>query len=185
MSNTFARRLKDLRKEANITQIEFARKFNIANGTVGNWESGNRQPDYATLQKIADFFNVSVDYLLDDSLDSEQVSCARRTVKRLLEEQNCQTVKIEENLGVSYATLRSWCNGYGDYFNEVTMLSKIADFLNVSVGYLLGEENIDIKKSPSEISEGEQKLLDLFRKVPESQQQMVLQMIEVALNTKQ
>lgn len=116
MSNTFARRLKELRKETGITQIEFARKFNIANGTVGNWESGNRQPDYVTLQKIADFFKVSVDYLVREET----------------------------------------------------------------------EENTEIKKSPSvDITEGEQKLLDLFRKVPENQQQMVLQMIEVALNTKQ
>ena len=60
----FSTRLKKLRKNANLTQIEFAKKFNIANGTVGNWESGNRQPDYETLNKIAEFFNVSIDYLL-------------------------------------------------------------------------------------------------------------------------
>lgn len=60
----FSKRLKELRKKANLTQIEFAKKFNIANGTVGNWESGNRQPDYNTLNEIAKFFNVSTDYLL-------------------------------------------------------------------------------------------------------------------------
>lgn len=60
----FAERLKELRKKSKMTQIEFAKKFNIANGTVGNWESGNRQPDYDTINKIADYFNVTVDYLL-------------------------------------------------------------------------------------------------------------------------
>lgn len=60
----FAERLKELRKKTDMTQIEFAKKFNIANGTVGNWESGKRQPDYATISKIADFFHVSTDYLL-------------------------------------------------------------------------------------------------------------------------
>ena len=69
MSNTFAKRLKALRKAAGITPLEFARKFNIANGTVGNWESGNRQPDYATVQKIADFFKVSVDYLVREETE--------------------------------------------------------------------------------------------------------------------
>ena len=63
----FSIRLKELRKKANLTQIEFAKRFNIANGTVGNWESGNRQPDYKTLNEIANFFNVSVDYLLGRS----------------------------------------------------------------------------------------------------------------------
>ena len=183
MNNTFARRLRDLRKESNITQIEFARKFNIANGTVGNWESGNRQPDYETLQKIADFFNVSVDYLLDDSLDSEQVSCARRTVKRLLEEQNRLIVETEESLGVSYVTLRSWCNGYGDYFNEVTRLSKVADFLNVSVGYLLGEEEQEAKKEKSTeydgLSEKRKALIDFALSVPEEKAEKILQVMKL------
>lgn len=60
----FSIRLKELRRKAKLTQIEFAKKFNIANGTVGNWESGNRQPDYKTLNEIANFFGVSSDYLL-------------------------------------------------------------------------------------------------------------------------
>lgn len=183
MSDTFAKRLKDLRKEKKLTQIEFAKKFNIANGTVGNWESGNRQPDYETLQKIADFFSVSVDYLLGNYLDTSGISFARKIVKKLSEEREINISDIENKLGVNYATFRSWYNGSGDYFNDATKLAKIADFFSVTVGYLLGEEEeTDIKKAPSvEITEGEQKLLELFRRVPESQQQMVLSMIEVAL----
>lgn len=57
-------KLKELRKEANITQVEFAEKFNISKGTIAMWETDKREPDYVTLSKIADFFNVSVDYLL-------------------------------------------------------------------------------------------------------------------------
>lgn len=60
---------------------------------------------------------------------------------------------------------------------------KIADYFDVPVGYLLtGEE----KKSPAEpkLSEGEQLLIELFRKVPEDKQQLVLQMIRAALETK-
>ncbi len=60
----FAERLKELRKKANITQLEFAKKFNVSNGAIGNWESGKRQPDSETLSKLADFFNVSIDYLV-------------------------------------------------------------------------------------------------------------------------
>lgn len=57
-------KLKELRKKHHLTQIEFARIFNISNGTVGNWESGIRQPDHETLVKIAKYFDVTVDYLL-------------------------------------------------------------------------------------------------------------------------
>ncbi len=60
----FAQRLRELRKNKDITQIEFARQFNIATGTIGMWETGKRQPDYDTLLNIAKYFDVSVDYLL-------------------------------------------------------------------------------------------------------------------------
>ena len=85
------------------------------------------------------------------------------------------------DLGLSKSTLSDIKGGRKKGIST-TSAQKIASYLGVSVGYLLGEEETDIKKSPSEISEGEQKLLDLFRKVPEDKQQMVLQMIQIALN---
>lgn len=60
----FKDRLKELRKSKNLKQAEFAAIFNASQGAVGNWESGKRMPDAETLSKIADFFGVSVDYLL-------------------------------------------------------------------------------------------------------------------------
>ena len=60
----FATRLKELRKNKGLTQTALANLFAISNGAVGNWETGLRQPDHDTLTKIADFFDVSIDYLL-------------------------------------------------------------------------------------------------------------------------
>ena len=187
MGNIFAKKLKDLRKEFGITQIELAQKFNIANGTVGNWESGNRQPDYETLQKIAAFFNVSIDYLLDVSIDSEAISHARQTVKKLAEEQDIPFEEIENKLGEKYATFRCWYNGIGDKFNEASQLAKIADLYGVSVDFLLGiEEPDDKKEKPIEydgLSEGEQMLLSLFNQISKDKQQLVLEMIRAALKS--
>ncbi|MBE7049336.1 MAG: helix-turn-helix domain-containing protein [Ruminococcaceae bacterium] len=56
-------RLNQLRKAKKLTQIDFAKIFDIANGTIGNWKSNARQPDYNTILKISEYFNVSVDYL--------------------------------------------------------------------------------------------------------------------------
>lgn len=58
--NVFCR----LRKEKNITQAELAKKLNIRQTTVSSWENGISVPDYPTLIKLADFFDVSIDYLL-------------------------------------------------------------------------------------------------------------------------
>lgn len=57
-------RLKELRLQHRYTQKELAIKLNIAQNTLCNWENGNRTVDEPTLQKLADFFDVSVDYLL-------------------------------------------------------------------------------------------------------------------------
>lgn len=56
--------LKDLRKKKGVTQIQLAKNLEISNGTIGNWEINARQPDHDMLVKIADYFSVSVDYLL-------------------------------------------------------------------------------------------------------------------------
>ena len=60
----FQIRLKKLREEKNMSQYVFAKDFGIAQSTVGGWESGKREPNFETMQKLADYFNVSVDYLL-------------------------------------------------------------------------------------------------------------------------
>ena len=60
----FKDNLKTLRKEKNLTQPEMAKILNISQGTIGNWETGNRVPDVQMLITIADFFGVTVDCLL-------------------------------------------------------------------------------------------------------------------------
>lgn len=57
-------RIKYLREKYNISQIEFAKKIGVSNAVLSRYESGDRKPDYETLQVIADFFEVSTDYLL-------------------------------------------------------------------------------------------------------------------------
>ncbi|MBZ9633022.1 MULTISPECIES: helix-turn-helix domain-containing protein [Clostridium] len=60
----FGKRLKELRNEHKLTQQEFSNTLHINRSTIAGYESENKQPDYDTLQKFADFFNVSVDYIL-------------------------------------------------------------------------------------------------------------------------
>lgn len=54
-----------LRKTLNKTQEEIASILNITRATYANYESGKTQPDFDTLIKIADFYDVSLDYLCD------------------------------------------------------------------------------------------------------------------------
>lgn len=64
-------RLIALRKEHHLTQSDFANLLNVSQAAIGNWELGKREPDLETLSRIADYFQVSVDYLLGRSDDPE------------------------------------------------------------------------------------------------------------------
>ena len=56
---TFAMRLKKLREQKRLNQTELANLLKVSNGSISKWERGDRQPDYETLEKIADTFNVT------------------------------------------------------------------------------------------------------------------------------
>lgn len=77
----FAEKLKTLRKQKGLTQTKFAKDFNIATGTIGMWETGKRQPDYNTLVKIAKYFDVSINYLLEEQAEPEELQIARLLVQ--------------------------------------------------------------------------------------------------------
>ncbi len=58
-------RLKELRKAQGVTQLKMALDLNMSQNTVSRYENGEREPGIAELLSIADYFRVSVDYLLE------------------------------------------------------------------------------------------------------------------------
>ena len=61
---TFAYRLKELRKERGLTQAELADALQISRSAIGMYERGDREPNFDTADNLAEFFNVSLSYLL-------------------------------------------------------------------------------------------------------------------------
>lgn len=60
----FGQQLLKLRKERNLSQYQLASLLNFTRGQIANYEQGKREPDFQTVIKIADFFDVTVDYLM-------------------------------------------------------------------------------------------------------------------------
>ena len=58
-------RLKELRRARRITQLKLAMDLNLTQNTVSRYETGEREPGIAELVRIADYFHISVDYLLE------------------------------------------------------------------------------------------------------------------------
>lgn len=84
---------------------------------------------------------------------------------------------VAKKVGISSCSVTSWKNGGTP---RDSSLLKLAAYFGVTVDYLLGNE----KEKPAasgELSEGEETLIGLFRRIPEEQQKMVLEMIRAAI----
>lgn len=63
---TFGEKLKTARKEAGLSQEQFAEKMSVSRSAVAKWESDRGMPDVSNLKVMAQLLGVSVDYLLDE-----------------------------------------------------------------------------------------------------------------------
>ena len=61
---SFRERLRRLRAEKDLTQAELAKVFGVVPTTIASWEQGRSRPDIEEIALIANYFGVSVDYLL-------------------------------------------------------------------------------------------------------------------------
>ncbi|MBQ9113767.1 MAG: helix-turn-helix transcriptional regulator [Clostridia bacterium] len=64
MGNIFCEKLKELRIEKGIGQVELAKAVNVSKGIISLWENGLREPKLSNLISLAKFFEVSIDYLV-------------------------------------------------------------------------------------------------------------------------
>lgn len=64
-------KLKNLRRSKYLLQSDIAKKLNVSTSTVGMWEQGRNQPDNETVKKLANLFNVTADYLLDNDVKED------------------------------------------------------------------------------------------------------------------
>lgn len=67
-------RLKSLRKSNKVSQKDFAQALKVSQQTVASWEVGRTEPSNVALKEIADYFNVSTDYLLGNRIVCETFS---------------------------------------------------------------------------------------------------------------
>jgi transcriptional regulator with XRE-family HTH domain len=116
-------------------------------------------------------------------------TCAERiktalNIKGMKQSELCKLTKIPKSALSQYIS--------GAYEPKQDRIYLISRALNVSETWLMGLDVPMERKSPSsdkvaepDITEGEQILLDLFRRVPEDQQKLVLQMIRVALGSQE
>ncbi|KPV41990.1 helix-turn-helix domain-containing protein [Alicyclobacillus ferrooxydans] len=83
---SFGDRLARLRKNKGLSQYELADRLGFSRGKLANYEQGQREPDYATLKQLADFFEVTTDYLLGHDTSSNNISTEETDFLRWIDE---------------------------------------------------------------------------------------------------
>lgn len=93
----FKYRLRDLRREKNLTGAELGKILNLKKTTISSWENGKSYPEVETLLKLAKYFDVSLDYLMGlnnatpedksilDNLTSEELFAVKSYIEFLKE----------------------------------------------------------------------------------------------------
>ena len=168
-------RIRELRKQSGVTMKFFGDIIGVSESCVSQYENGKRQPDYETLKKIADYFNVSTDYLLertDFSIEENRRIC--QNVTRLWE-----TIKNPQNLeGIRGITKPYQQIKENEYQFTYEVLEQFASYFGVSVDDLIA----GIKEHPSptttpQISEQENLFLKEYTDLTDDERQEVLNFI--------
>lgn len=91
-------RLKELRTEKNLTQEEVAKEIGTSQTNIGRWEKGLNEPSSSFVVKLANFFEVSTDYLLDRSDDFGNVTVTTASSSAVLTPDEQEILETYRNL---------------------------------------------------------------------------------------
>ena len=112
------------------------------------------------------------------------MSTRSERIKLLIEQSGKSYQELEKTTGIKKSSLQRYASGVTAKI-PLDVIEKLSKTFGVSQEYLMGWSE-DTKNSPPaiELTEGEKAILELFRRVPEDQQQLVLQMIRAALGNR-
>jgi len=104
-------RLKKIRQEHGEKQRELAKDLNVSQGTLSNWERGTHEPDNTTLSRLAQRFDVSVDYLLGLSdipkpQSSQPTTNPKYTLLKAYQELDTEELEVLEKLAEQMLKLK-------------------------------------------------------------------------------
>jgi transcriptional regulator with XRE-family HTH domain len=172
MNIQFGNRLKELRIERELSQGELAKHFNTGKSTISNYENKNRLPDVNTIAKYAEFFDVTLDYIMGKSdnrkndsitvyppeyfenalpqniiIDSQTKKLFTERAKFRMVDEDLTKDTLAKKTGITKDLISKYLNGKS--LPDIKTLKKLASALNTTSDYLLG---INDNSSPNEIT---------------------------------
>lgn len=182
----FGAKLKELRNEKNLTQLQMAEILETSKSNISKYEAGSVEPNLDTLLKIGNFFNVSVDYMLGNGdrdidyanyvMDTSEFGYAfKERLRCILKERGLSEQDFARITGFHPDMAGLFV--YGNKIPTIDELIKIAGSLEVSANYLLGlpEPVCEVKDNSSPLlSDKEEKYLDAFRRLNDDNQDIII-----------
>lgn len=154
VNNSFSLKLKELRQKNNLTQNQLADELNAryhlneSKATISQFEHNKRIPDLDRLINIADYFQVSLDYLCcNKSNDNVRCTNPGTRIKRLIKKNGLSQKEFVDKFNEKYgysdseATISQYVNNKRT--PEIDKMVKIADFFNVTLDYIMCRTDID------------------------------------------
>ena len=100
----------------------------------------------------------------------------------LRKEKGLTQAQVAEVIGCTYQAFQRYEKGLRE--PDFATLQKLSEYFGVSIDYILGNTDVrTVLPGETPLTDGEKALLDLFKRVPQEQQALVLEMIKVALQT--
>ncbi|AFQ45358.1 helix-turn-helix domain-containing protein [Desulfosporosinus meridiei] len=131
------KRLQQLRNKFELTQEELAKILCMSRSTYAQYEVDRRKPDYDTLHRIADYFKVSIDFLLGRTEYSIIEECCLPSRLKMIRELNDISLEqLAEGLNLSLNDISQFETG--EKYPTPSTLKVLAECLNCSVDFLLG-----------------------------------------------
>ena len=180
----FNERLKELRENKKISQAKLAKILDVAASTVSMWEAGNRNPDYFMLNKIAHFFNVSIDYLLLEEYEdnNETDTMIGLKIKEARKAKDMSQKDLATKIGLTIHAIKKYENGTRQ--PRIEVINKIsnvlgANLLNIYVNELSLSEQIE-----KEYGKGVYSLISLYNQLELTDQDEVIRLMNQRLKPK-
>lgn len=140
-------RLKEIRETQEYTQLEIANKLNIQRGTYASWECGNDIISTKQLYKLANLYQVSIDYLVNLTnvnnliVNNRPINLTKigNNLMHIRQIANLSQLQIAESIGINQST--RWGYEHGKTLITLTSLIALAQKYNYSIDWILGRTN--------------------------------------------
>jgi transcriptional regulator with XRE-family HTH domain len=136
VDSDFSEIFQSLRKELGYNQETMAKELGVAQSTIAMWETGQRLPSPELYKQIADYFDVSIDYLYGRNV-ADNKNIIAQNIQYYMDINNKERKQVCDALGVKYTTFTDWIKG--NSYPRIDKIELLANYFGITKSDLIEE----------------------------------------------